>query len=481
MKLHKIRLELVVVLIIGIILTYVLMVRPVIGVADNGDFPRIMNSVGLSYMSASYEERFFGYVNREYKIGIPIPFGGGYFSTELLTVAAAVALNRFLSTSGIFDIRQLGFLYSVVFIFSIFLIVMCVRKRWAFAGWLTAIFLIFIFADTAYTSYFNSLYGEAVTLVFLLLMIGAGLYLAFNEKPQLWILLVFFTGALFFAGAKVQNSPAGLFAVLLSFRLVRLRKDILWKRMVIALSIAVVTVSILSYVLVSSDIKVCNKYQTVFYGILKDSPDPPGDLAELGLDPAFEVLAGTNYFMAQYPLDIRASGFRSTINEKVSHLKIGLFYMKHFDRLVGKLEVAAFNGFKLSQGFGNYERSEGIEYKKTTSFFTFWSEFKMKVLPHSLFFIVLFFSASGFIIFFEYLRQKEKRDFMLLELCAFIWITGVLQFILPVIGDGEADLSKHLFLFNVCFDILFTGVSVYFLYYLGGLIKKIYTKFEQRT
>lgn len=481
MKLKILRAEVFAAVAVVVILTYVLMVRPVIGVADNGDFPRIMNSVGLSYIPSSYEDRYFGYVNREYKIVFTTPFGGRYFTTELLPVTFAILASQSVSRSGIFDIRYLGAIYIAIFTGAVFLIVAGSRRRWGAVGWVVALLLVFIFADTGYTAYFNSLYGEAVTLVFILLMVGAGLYLALGGKPQLWALILFFVGAVFFAGAKVQNSPAGILALLLGFRLIKLRRDILWKRTVIVSMAVVVIVSILSYVLVSRDIKICNKYQTVFYGILKDSPSPASDLAELGLDPKLEVLAGTNYFMDKYPIDIRTPEFKRYIDEKVNHVKVAIFYMKHPERLIGKLNVAAVNGFKLMQGFGNYEKYPGIAYKTTTDKFTLWSGFKLKVLPHSLLFLVLFFTCCGFIIGFEYLRRKETRDLMVLELSAFIWLTGVTQFVMPLIGDGEADLSKHLFLFNICFDLLFFALSAYCLTYFACIVKSAISNIAKQS
>jgi outer membrane scaffolding protein for murein synthesis (MipA/OmpV family) len=48
------------------------MLRPIIGVADNGDFGRIMGSTGLRHMSDNFNDRYFGFVNREYLIGIPV-------------------------------------------------------------------------------------------------------------------------------------------------------------------------------------------------------------------------------------------------------------------------------------------------------------------------------------------------------------------------------------------------------------------------
>ncbi|NJD01943.1 MAG: hypothetical protein FIA99_04960 [Ruminiclostridium sp.] len=461
MKLKLVRPEIISAFASFFILVYVLMLRPVIGVADNGDFARIMGSTGLHYITSGFDERYFGYVNREYGVGIPIPFGGGYFSTEIFIVALAVYLSQSVIPSGIFDIRYLSFVYLVVFLAALFLIVLGIRKKWRWAGWLAAAVSVLVFSDMAYISYFNSFYGEAVTLVFLLLTAGAGIFLASSGKPRLWVLILFFLGAAFFAGAKVQNSPAGLLAVLLGFSLTRLRKDTLWKRTVVISAACVIAVSVLSYITISRDIKICNKYQTVFYGILKNSPDPAGDLRELGLNPEYKVLAGTNYFMKDYPVDIRTPEFKKEIDSKINHLKIAGFYLKHPERLLNKLEVAAFNGFKLKQGFGNYEKYPGVAYKTTANILSFWSNFKLITLPHTLLFTTVFFAGFVCVLVVEYLRNKDLQVRLFMRILAFITLTGILQFVLPVIGDGEADLSKHLFLFNVCFDLMFAAAIVY--------------------
>lgn len=473
MKLKYVRPEIVSVCALVFILLYVLMLRPIIGVADNGDFSRIMGSTGLYYIPSGFDERYFGFVNREYRIGIPIPFGGGYFSTEIFMVALAVFLSQSVLSSGIFDIRYLSFIYSIVFIAAVFLITLGIRKKWSPAGWMSVVVSVLVFSDTAYISYFNSLYGEAVTQAFFLLMAGAGIYLASNVKPNMWVLILFFTGAVFFAGAKVQNSPAGLLAALLSFRLFRLRSDVLWKRTVIVSTIFVIAISVLSYITIARDIKTCNKYQTVFYGILKDSPDPAGDLRELGLKPEYKALAGTNYFMKEYPIDIRTPEFKKEIDDNIKHLKIAGFYFKHPGRLLDKLKLAAFNGFKLKQGFGNYEKYPGLAYKTTADIISFWSNFKLKTLPHTLLFILLFFAGFFLVLVVEYLRNKDSQTRLLMEILAFISFTGVLQFVMPIIGDGEADLSKHLFLFNVCFDMMFAAAAIYCSYRLLNIIRTV--------
>lgn len=443
------------------ILCCILFFRPITGVADNGDFARIMNSTGLQYITDSSNERYFGYVNRLYKTGLIVPFGGGYFSTELPVVLLAVFASRTLLNADLFDIRFLAAIYILIFTAAVFLAVRCIRKRSGFSGAVAAIALIFIFCDTGYISYFNSLYGEPVSLVFLLLLAASALVLASEEKPQTWALVLFGIGAVIFAGAKIQNSPSGLLAALLLVRSARLRRDILWKRVSLLMAVSVITVSALCYAGVSNDIKICNKYQTVFYGVLRGSPDPERDLGELGIDPSLAVLAGTNYFMQEYPVDIRTSEFREMLSEKVNHLNILSFYLRHPSRLLQKLEYAAANGFKLNQGFGNFEKYPGIEYKQATNVFNFWSSFKQNVLPHSLLFIAAVYLAALLAVTYEYIRRRSTAARFNAEAVLFIILTGIMQFILPIIGDGDADLSKHLYLFNVSFDFLITAGLIY--------------------
>lgn len=457
------------------ILSYLLLLRPIIGVADNGDFARIMNSTGLFYLPDDPANRYFGFVNRLYGIGYAIPFGGGYLSTELPLVLLAVFINKSVLGTAYFDIRFLAAIYILVLATAAFYIARYCRKRAGIAGLIPALLVVLIFADIGYTSYFNSLYGEPVTFVFLLLMAAMALVLATEAKPAVWVLALFCVSMLFFAGAKVQNSPAGLLAALLCVRLVKVRKDTLWRVTAIVSAVLVIVVSFASYASVSRDIKICNKYQTVFYGILRNSPDPAGDLAELGLDPSLAVLAGTNYFMEKYPIDIKNSEFQKMLYDKVSYINVASFYLRHPGRLLQKLEYAAENGFKLKQGFGNFEKYPGIQYKQTANIFGFWSDFKMKALPHTLPFVFAFYAAALLVLIYEYKRVGNKskeyekaglkragdtRRGFLIEFFGFATLMGIMQFVLPIIGDGEADLSKHLFLFNISFDVLFaTGLT----------------------
>jgi len=455
------RLEYITAAAVILVLSLILLRRPIIGVADNGDFARIMNSTGLYYLTDDFDERYFGYVNRLYGTGPVIPFGGGYFSAQILLVLLAVFISRSFTNKAVFDIRFLAAIYILIMAAAACCIVRSISKKSVLSAAIAAFSLIFVFCDTAYSSYFNSLYGEPVTFVFLLLMTATALMMAAGDNPSLPVLILFSTAVFFFAGAKVQNVPAGILAALMFVRISSLRTDKKWRLISAISAAAVILVSAAGYVSVSKDIKICNKYQAVFFGILKGSDDPRRDLEELGLDPSLAVLAGTNYFMEDYAVDIRTPEFRKMIDEKINYSEIAEYYIKHPGRLLEKLEISAYNGFKLNQEFGNYEKHKNTGYKQVTDVFNFWSRLKMEMFPHTLLFILCFYMLVLAVLAHEYRKAKDAKSRLAAEFFGFIALTGIIQFVLPVIGDGEADLSKHLFLFNVCFDIFAAAAPVY--------------------
>lgn len=249
-----------------------------------------------------------------------------------------------------------------------------------------------------------------------------------------------------------------------------------WKRVIAVCVVSLFITSTASYFSIPGVMRVCNKYQSVFYGVLKNSESPNNDLEELGLKTEYVQLAGTNFFMDEYPINIKDPVFLKEINRNISPLKVGLFYIRHPLRYLEKLGITANKAFNLILGFGNYERMYNIEAKKEVGYFRMWNDFKVTFMPHSLLFIIFFFIAYAVILSVQYIKARKAAEKIYFSTFIMVMLIGIIQFVVPVICDGEADLSKHLFLFNVCFDIMFVYMFILLLELIVELGRKIKLK-----
>lgn len=436
------------------ILTVLLLTGPVVGMADNGDFQRIMGTVGLGYTdpTLTYEEKFFGYFIREFKlIGLGL---GGYVTSSLVPVFLAKGLSWLLLPGDLYDMRMLAAVYMGLFLAGLWLVIRYNKRRHPVVNAVLAALPVLMFADVGYAAYYNSLFSEPVSLVFLLLTLGFAAKLLRQEVPSAGALAGFFLSALFLVAAKVQNAPVGVLLALLTLRFAALRGEYAWRKRIHWYAVVLLAASAAIYFSLPKELKIINQYQTVFFGVLKGSPAPEQDLRELGLPEKLAVNAGTNYF-EKAPIDQKDPVFAAEFYPKFSHLKVGLFYLKHPVRFYHKLEAAATYGMSIRPYYlGNYEQAEGKPRGALSFTFSYWSEFKNRVLPDKLWFIALLFFGYFGVLAYRYLRMHRTRDRIYLELLAFIGLTGLLQFVTPLIGDGEADLAKHLFGFNISFDLM---------------------------
>lgn len=448
--------EIIAVLAIALVAVSLLMVKPIVGVADNGDFGRVMTPVGLQSAAGDDSERFFGYIQSAYGVKhIGLWGGGDYFTTHIIPLKVAIVINNIICHNGFFNIRFLSLVYSLIFIFSIFLMIKYNHQRFNIVNWMLAALMVIIFADVGYLSYFNSLYGEAASYVFLLLMVGAAVYLIKQETPTIGALVFYFVASLLFVGAKQQNCPLIIFVGALGIRFWKLRKDRFWKSVIVGCMILLVASSAVVYSVISLEIRNVNIHQAVFLGILKDSPSVQDDLEALGLSRDLAVLAGKTYFDKDAAIKPEDPFMKKEFFDKISYKKILGFYITHPVRFIQKMDVTAHNAFTIRQDYlGNYEKSSNAVYGQHTNRFGVWSYLKKTITPNNLIFVIIFYIAFYGFWFTEYRKTTGLAQKLYYELFLVIGAIGVVQFVMPVLADGEGDLSKHLFLFNVCFDMM---------------------------
>lgn len=454
----------------AVIAIWLLFTGTFVGVADNGDFLRIMGTTGLNYYNAieTYEDRFFNFAHSHF--AYDRFFRGFYPSTQIFLVVIARLIGLIFDGTA-FDIRYLGAIYVVLLMISGFLLIKYNKSKSLVTGITLAVLMLFVFFDIGYLAYFNSLFGEPVSFVFLLLTLALGLLLTKQERPSTRMLILFFVSVLFLVCSKTQNAPIGIGFALIGLRYARLKvNDMNWRRLALIFSVVTFFISVAMYVAAPKDFKHINIYQTVFFGILNGSPDVDSDLKELGLPSRLSVLAGTNYFQTDTLIKQDDPSLTSEFYDRISHVDVLIFYLKHPARLLVKMEYASENGMNIRPYYlGNYEKSVGKASGAMSFDYSVWSEFKKQYIPNALYFIVLFYVLYYAAAIYEWMRRYDIRSRIAIELFMLLGLVGIFSFLIPILGDGQADISKHLFLFNVIFDMMIVSAVVWIVYQLSKM------------
>jgi hypothetical protein len=450
----------------GGLAVYLLMIPPVPGIADNGDFARLMRITGFKYMDPHepYAERYFAYAHQQYRYGGY--WGAGYVSTQVLLLAVTGWIARIFN-GRLFDIRWLGAVYTLLFMSAVYLFVRYSPRLsnrivgTSAVAVATALSLFFIFGDIGYLVYFQSFFGEPYALLGMLLAVGSAIAMAAKDQPSGKLLALFIVSALAVATSKIQYGPLGFAFALLAWRMLALRPDRRWQRQV-ATGIGILLFSsVLMIVAAPSGLKHINLYQSIFFGVLKDSPHMESDMKELGIPEKYGGLAGTNYFQKNTIIPQSDPTLHREVLSRLSHKDVALYYFRHPSRFIQKLHRAAANAVFIRPYYlGNYDQTAGKPRGAIKRTFSGWSEWKVHRMPHTLGWFLGFYLLYFAVLATCWRRTLSVKTRIALEALATVAVAGAFAAVVPIIGDGEADLGKHLFMFSVCFDMMVVSAVV---------------------
>jgi len=467
---------------------------PIVGLNDNADFWRIMKSYGLSYPQ-DYKPDLVSF-SRYYNWDGQLLRAKMFPSTELLPTGLAVAVSSVMSRDRRFDIVTLGIIQAL------FLLGGMVMVTLATTSWKTIqraafyLLLLFVFADVGYVSYFNSLYTESATLIFLVASLGilASILLRENTDRDLrWLMFSFFVATGLFVFAKVQNAPLGLVLAVFGYHVSRriqsqdkgLRTRLRKQGKVLALTLALLSGLFWWGFKYVPGMHVNNVYNMVFNEIAQHSRNPVQDLGELGLDKSYMKYYGTFAWSPQVNEDLRRDVFK-----KVGDRRVVAFFVRHPARLwdltqrcakstfvmrvpyLGNFEKSRiahvrYDGAKLDHDVREYDnRGSDYPYRLPDAFrsqtFAYWSSFKEDHVPKAWWFLGICLIGNLAVIgtkrrWFDVSWQNRliTDAHLCLVACA------VLQYGVAIIGEAERDIVKHLFLFNLLSDVCFIFIAAY--------------------
>ena len=431
----------IVVACLAALLIFQLMIPPVLGLADQGDFARVVGRFGYGpLVSQELSNRLYYFVNRIY---VPEPNfrfpNWEFFTSEYLCTAAAVAFAH----GGPLDIRVVGAINLAVLLGAVWLLVWGAFRLLSRSGRIAlAIITLLILGDTAYAVYLNSFYTETATLLYLVLAIAIWLH-AMAGSRSAWVVAAFGVAMILFVTAKPQNAIVGvLFGIAFALhgearRLAR-----------IAVLAGIAGAAVWVHATTPPILRLIAAYNEVFMGMLPVSTDPQGDLRWFGLRPELSEYSGTGGLGVKTAMHL--PGFQEEFGRRVTQPKLALFYLTHPGRAWARIGAVLPVSLSLRPEFcGNYEkavvlarygehsRENGNGALARSHFFSLWSGFRERCPGWFAGWALLVLLVTGF-------RNIRK-------LYGVVALSAIVSFLIAILADGW-DNVKHLFLFNLLLD-----------------------------
>lgn len=434
-----------------LIMVCALLIPPVIGVADNGDFYRATNGLGIYKMDRYEADSFMNYAStkfgiyeyyNEYEDSIP--------SSQILFIKAALLLdNLFTGGDLIFDIRFLGALLIIYATIAIYLIADFVTfQRSRSEGYVLAAVCVFIFADTGYTAYFNSFFTEGLVYVSFLAAMASALLITQKRYSFSWLYASLLINSVIAISAKQQNATIGVVLCLMCLIMACfIPKEKRRRKAACALGgLSLMACGLVMYIIIPESYKNINQYHTMTRGVMMEAENPEEAADFFDIDRQYSILNETIYFERYPTVDAQGDVLEEGFYNKYSFFSVCAYYLTHPDALLRMLTDAAQEGYIIRPDMlGNYDRSEGKPPGTKTNFFVSYSNLKRAAAPTTVGFVLVWFLVMTAFHF-------KDRQRMFIVWCAIL--SGLIQVGTSVVGAGDTDLSKHVFVYNVAFDLV---------------------------
>ena len=417
---------------------------PIVGVADNGDFPKV-----LGHLDVCDSHEYNQYVVYRYRIGRECRWDSHLTSSEAVFVRI---IKQFAAWNQDYDIsvRAEGRAHLIVVLAALAILLWALRKSRPIFRFGIPVLVILIFSDVAYVAYLNSFYMDAASMVFLMLTIS--LAIAAVLRPQPWSTIAFGIAAVFFVTSKSQHALLGpLLAGLAAWFAVSSPQG--RSRRWMACAIAALAATVAMTMFTTAEYRAFALYNLTFFRLAKQSPNPGETLRELGLPPTYLPLVGTYSFNPGVPAT--DPKWQVEFLARTSFSKLAAYYLRHpevaFRGIRETLSVDA-EGIRASY-LGNYLRQDGYPPGALARHFGMWSQLRswlFHVWPfHAVVLYVLVCGGCAWCWF----RPAVAAEWPLYPVCLVLAAGGAIEFVCSALLDC-LETARHLFLFHVITEML---------------------------
>jgi hypothetical protein len=423
---------------------------PIIGLADQGDFLKLLGPLGYAPVPKGPEHKY-SYVTRSY-VEDPSYRAPRFeqLTSEIILAKIAIVLHNRFADPREFDITLFGFLHMTLFLLALarlFYVTRCLPMY----GIIWALILL-VLTDTAYVAYWNSLYTEPSSCIWFLFLLAESITFCTSEVIALGPVVRWNMFAILWIMAKTQNAllciPLGAYGLRIAWRAL--------DRKTRAAAIAGVTAMVVAGAVMYGSLlpapKVMPLYDAVFYGILPGSPDPQSDLIALGLNPGYARYSGT---LPWSPGTGVADGaLVNAILANVTPLRLAEFYLRRPARTWRHVRTLLPTYLSLRPEFcGNFDMSAGRPPGARSDAIALWSRFHERGLSRigPLLLVALVLATVGGCLVSILNGRPPLVVPHWTELGTCLAACCLTAFLVAALGDAY-DNAKHQFLFNLLLD-----------------------------
>lgn len=450
----------------AIVLCAQLLVPPVSGLADNGDYQRVMGCAGFEHSTDDYGARYFSFLRTQYRV-FPVGFArNGYISSETLLALAARWVSPAASSGGLFDIRTLAGIHILLLLLALGVLLSACRELPVAAQCAAALLLVFFFTDVGYAGPFNSFYTQTASLSFLLLVAAVAATAVRRGRLAGGLAVAYFVCAALFVGSKPQEAIQAPLLALLGMRLAGVGIRGAWRKPAAWMALALCGFGLWFGRQTPRALRAAALYQVLFYETLPHSPSPQADMAELGLDPAWIRYSGTDAFQPDSPLNDPA--FRERFRASTGYARIARFYLSHPGRFADRVRRASPKLWSLRPSYGNLEWSEQFPTRTLTTRFAAWSRLRLKVFGGFPIASVALLLAGNAALALATWRGASARGRLAREGILAAALMSATAFGVCLLTNAPPDFSRVFYVAQALCDLLLVADAAWLAQYLAS-------------
>ena len=441
-------LEALFLLLCAAILTWQLLLPGFIGMANNGDFPKVAGPLCLA--GADYETEKFIYFQPDYVRGQSSCYNPHIPSSELVPAGLAAWFVRARGDKKHFDIRWLGGLHALIFLGVYHLLLLVLRPLNLVARIVLSLTALWIFTDVGFVAYLNTFYSDVPAMLGGLAAIFLAVLLARNQRISLPLLGLFGLAALFFVTSKAQHGLYGVIplaaAIWFGWRSRDPRGRLVAGLVAVALAAGMIWVIARTPGWYTAQ----SRFNLIFLKIARTSKTPAQDVRELGLDEGDARYSGMHVYMPGNPMLDEA--YRNRFYTRTSYSKTAMFYLRHPSRAIRILLSDVRGEAPMRRLYSNFPKSYGQPPGAQTTRFSTWSTLRVWFFKlwreHIVVWYVLVILFASLLAIFE----KSRFRSALLWTTLAVAVAGAGEFCVASLADG-AETARHLWMFHVFTDV----------------------------